>query len=429
MRLKSLTVWSALAILAATTACEKASPTRPTDSGSASAAAESVTDARTGATIIAARPSAPANQATIRWTDQPVTLTVTNGVTTGSTALVYSFQIASDANFNQIAFSVDNVAAGSGTTSVQSSKLAGSTTYYWRSRVNPSGNSGTGPYSAVRTFTMGPEVVLGVPVLASPINGGNAFSPLSLIITNVTRSGPVGRIVYTVQVASDAAFSNVIFSSDTPESPGETTTVAAAISGLNRGSTYYWRARAADQTNGITTAYSAAANFVAQAFDITKAKFWDNPPDAGSWPMTAHVNYVEFTGFSMRVDFDRRTGPNKWPNLIPPGFQGPLQYTLGMCRFIQNQWHCSAVVQFWEGRDLDSTAEPSRFWREWWYTGERWGPLADGVGPAEGETVGIFVGSGDLRFRSHTRATCPNICEISDVAMVPFTTGYAKYEF
>ena len=156
MRLKSLTVWSALAILAATTACEKASPTRPTDGGAASAAAESVTDARTGATIIAARPSAPANQATIRWTDQPVTLTVTNGVTTGSSALVYSFQVANDANFTQIAYSVDNVAAGSGTTSVQASKLAGSTTYYWRSRVSPAGSSGTGPYSAVRTFTMGP---------------------------------------------------------------------------------------------------------------------------------------------------------------------------------------------------------------------------------------------------------------------------------
>ena len=428
MRLKSLSVWSALAILAATTACEKASPTRPTESGAA-AAAESVTDARTGATIIAARPSAPANQATIRWTDQPITLTVTNGVTTGSTPLTYTFQVARDANFANVAYSKADIAAGSGTTSVQVSQLAGNTTYYWRTQANL--GSGTGPYSAVRTFNVGPEVVIGTPILASPVNGGTAFSPLSLVITNPARSGPVGRIVYTVQVAADAGFSNILFQGDQNESggAGETTTVTAAVSGLNRGSTYYWRARATDAANGITTAYSAGANFVAQAFDLRTAKFWDNPPDAGTWPMTAHVNYVEFTGFSMRVDFDKRTGPGKWPNLIPPGFQGPLQYTLGMCRFISNQWHCSAVVQFWEDRNLDDTAPPSRFWREWWYDGARWGPLADGVGPAEGEIVGIFVGAGDLRFRSYTRATCPNFCEISDVAMVPFTTGYAKYEF
>lgn len=427
MRLKSLTVWSALAILAATTACEKASPTRPTEGGAASAAAESVTDARTGATIIAARPSAPANQATIRWVDQPITLTVTNGVTTGSTPLTYTFQVARDAGFSSIAFSVNNVAAGSGTTSVKPTQLAGGATYYWRTQANL--GSATGPYSQVRSFTVGPEIVLGTPVLASPINGGNAFSPLSLVINNITRSGPVGRIVYSIQVASDAGFNNVLFSTDASEISGSTTTVTAAVSNLTRGATYYWRARASDPTNGITTAYSATANFVAQAFDLATAKFWDNPPDAGTWPMTAHVNYVEFTGFSMRVDFDKRTGPGKWPNLIPPGFQGPLQYTLGMCRFLQNQWHCSAVVQFWEGRDLDDTSPPSRFWREWWYDGQRWGPLADTVGPAEGEIVGIFVGAGDLRFRSYTRATCPNFCEISDVAMVPFTSGYAKYEF
>ena len=427
MRLKSLTVWSALAFLAATTACEKASPTRPTEVGGASTAAESVTDARTGATIIAARPTSPANQATIRWTDQPITLSVTNAVTTGSAPITYTVQVAGDAAFASIVWQRENVAPGGGSTSVQVATLGGSRTYYWRVQANSS--SGAGPYSQPRRFDVGPEVVLGTPVLASPINGATGFSPLSLVITNVTRSGPVGRIVYTVQVASDAAFGNVLFSTDAAEQSGiATTTVTAPVSGLAQGTTYYWRARATDATNGITTAY-AATSFVAQSFDLTRARFWDNPPDAGTWPMTAHVNYVEFTGFSMRVDFDKRTGPNKWPDLIPPGFQGPLQYTLGMCRFLQGGWHCSAVVQFWEGRDLDSTAEPSRFWREWWYDGARWGPLADSVGPAEGEIVGIFVGAGDLRFRSYTRATCPNFCEISDVAMVPFTRGYAKYEF
>jgi len=388
-----------------------------------------VTDARTGATVIAGKPASPAAGAQIQWAQQPITLTVTNGVTTGSSALTYTFEVATDAAFTHRAFLQENVAAGAGgTTSAALSRLAGSTTYYWRTQANTS--SGGGPYSAVRTFVVGPEVVLGTPVLASPVSGASAFSPVTLTINNVSRSGPVTVITYRVEVATDAGFGNMVYTTNATEQAGAQTSVTAAVGGLVFGSTYFWRARATDTGSGITTPFSNVANFVAQSFDITKAKFWDNPPDAGTWPMTARITYVEFTGFSMRVDFDKRkSGPGKWPNLPPPGFDGPLQYTLGMCRFLQGGWHCSAVVQFWEDRNLDDTAPPSRFWREWWYDGARWGPLADGVGPAEGEIVGVFVGSGDLRFRGHTRASCPNVCEISNVQMVPFTTGYAKYEF
>ena len=130
----------------------------------------------------------------------------------------------------------------------------------------------------------------------------------------------------------------------------------------------------------------------------------------------------------MRVDFDRRDGPNRWPDVVPPGWAGPIQYTVGMCRNIASQWHCSAVVHFWYGRSLDDTAPPSQFWREWWYDSARWGPLANNP-PQEGELVGVFVAAGDVRRRFFTRETCPRVCEISNVALVPFTSGYARYEF
>jgi hypothetical protein len=427
MRLKFVPVWSALALLAATAACEKASPTRPSDVDTASAAAETVTDARTGATIVAARPAAPVANAQIAFAAQPITLTVANGMTTGSSSLTYTFQVAADAGFTQMAFSRDNVPAGSGgTTSLAIDRLAGNRAYYWRVQAN---TSGPGPYSAVRSFTIGPEVVLGTPVLSSPANGASAFSPLTLTINNVSRSGPAGAISYRVEVAQNEAFSNVIFATDAPEQGGAQTTVTAAVSGLSDGATYFWRARATDTGNNITTDYSSPASFRAQSFNIQTAKFWDNPPDAGSWPVGARITYLEFTGGSMRVDFDRREGADRWPDVVPPGWTGALQYTLGLCRFVEGGWHCSAVVQFWHGRSLDETAPPSRFWREWWYDAARWGPLADLRGPAEGELVGVFVAAGDLRQRFFTRAQCPRVCEISNIAMVPFTTGYAKYEF
>ncbi len=427
MRLKSLTVWSALAILATTTACEKASPTRPTGVDTASAAAESVTDARTGATIIAARPAAPASNAQIRFAEQPITLSVANGVTTGSSALTYNFEVAGDAGFARKDYTREGVAANpGGTTSLTIDRLGGARTYYWRTQVVST--SGAGPYSAMRTFTVGPEVVLGTPVLASPINGATAFSPLQLSITNIARSGPAGPITYRVDVATDGSFGNLIYTTDAPEQPGGQTTVTAPVSGLTPGTTYYWRARASDATNDITTPYSGAGSFVAQTFNFAAAKIWDNPPDLGTWPVGAKITYLEFTGFSLRVDFDRREGPNRWPDVVPPGWAGALQYTLGLCRNVESAWHCSAVVQFWYGRGLDDTAPASRFWREWWYDGARWGPLATNP-PREGEMVGVFVAAGDLRQRGFTRATCPRVCEVSNVQLVPYTEGYAKYEF
>ena len=417
---------SAILVLVTATACEKASPTRPTDVDASGGVAASMTDARTGATIIAARPQSPAGGAEIAYASQPITLAVTNGVTTGNTPLTYTFEVAGDAGFNRLDYSKADVPAGSGTTSVVIDRLGGSRQYFWRVRANLP--SGPGPYSTVRTFTVGPEVVLGTPVLVNPVNGASAVAPLTLTIANITRSGPAGAIRYSVDVSDDAGFGRVLFSTEAAEQAGSQTNVTAAVSGLAPGSTYYWRARATDVTNNITTPYSTPASFVAQTFNFATARIWDNPSDLGTWPIGARITYLEFTGFSMRVDFDRREGPNRWPDVVPPGWNGALQYTLGMCRNIAGEWNCSAVVQFWYGRSLDETAPASRFWREWWYDGGRWGPLASNP-PQEGEMVGIFVAAGDLRQRGFTRASCPRVCEVSNVVLVPFTSGYAKYEF
>ena len=407
-------------------ACQKASPTRPSGDDTASASAASVTDARTGVTIIAARPASPANGVAIPWAQQPIALSVTNGVTSNSSALTYTFEISTDVSFAKIDLSKGNITAGNGTTGVTLDKLAGAKTYYWRVQVNPA--SGAGPYSTIRSFAVGPEVTLATPVLASPVNGAQSFSPVALTISNVARTGPAGAIVYTVDVARDSGFGSIVFNANVAEGGNGQTVVSIPASSLQNGVTYFWRAKATDGTNNITTGFSATASFVSQSFNFATAKMWDSPPDLAVWPETAKITAVDFTGSAMIVDFDRRDGPNRWPDQIPPGFSGPLEYTLGMCRFIEGGWHCAGVVEFWYNRPLDSTAEPSRFWREWWYDAARWGPLA-AVRPVEGELVGIFVGAGDLRGRTHTRATCPGLCERSNVQFVPFTEGFASYRY
>src|SRR5262249_681986 len=117
------------------------------------------------------------------------------------------------------------------------------------------------------------------------------------------------------------------------------------------------------------------------------------------------------------------------PDVTPRGWDGSLQYTLGMCVNISGHWYCSAVVQFWYGRELTASAPPSLVGREWFYDVGRWGPML-GYQPSQGETVGLFVGSGNLRDGgAFPQASCPRVCERSNVALVPWTNGVASYVF
>src|SRR5882757_2520204 len=98
MNLKSFGIGSALALLVAATACSKSSPTRPSD-GTASGQTTSVTDATTGVTLTSPSLVTPTANQQFKNVEQPVTLTIKNAVTSGTTALTYTFEVASDAAF------------------------------------------------------------------------------------------------------------------------------------------------------------------------------------------------------------------------------------------------------------------------------------------------------------------------------------------
>ena len=156
--------------------------------------------------------------------------------------------------------------------------------------------------------------------------------------------------------------------------------------------------------------------------DVAGARVYGSPGDIMRWPVTARIQSVTFTPVGFPTRFDRMSGPNRWPDEITPGWAGPLQYTLGMCLRSKTgaQWDCSAVVQFWYGRqdaDPNSTAAPYSVDREWFYDANRWGPLAY-RNPAPGEVVGIFVVRGDAR------GNVPPNRERSNVAAVIWGTNY-----
>jgi hypothetical protein len=164
-------------------------------------------------------------------------------------------------------------------------------------------------------------------------------------------------------------------------------------------------------------------------FDLHQAIIVNSPRDLADWPEGARITNVTFTGEAFHVDFDRRQGAGKWPEMTPPGWSGGIQYTLGMCVDNHDQWFCSAVVQFWDGRSLDDSTPPSYVGRNWFYDG-RWAPIL-GYQPSDGETVGLWVGSGNLRDGAgFTAASCPRVCERSNVAMVTWqNSGFAEYTY
>src|SRR3954453_23772763 len=104
MTLKSLRIWSALGLLAMSIGCTKTSPTRPSDGASAGQGA-SVTDATTGVTLTTPTLVTPTVNQQFKNVEQPITLTVKNAVTSGSTMLTYTFDVASEAAFSNKVFS------------------------------------------------------------------------------------------------------------------------------------------------------------------------------------------------------------------------------------------------------------------------------------------------------------------------------------
>jgi len=433
MSLKSLTLWSALAALVVAAACSDpktpASPSSSTTGAATSASSGTSTGGVSGATGVsstAPTPVSPADNAQIKNVNQPVTLVVGNAVATSSATPTYSFDVASDAAFGTKVASKDGVAAGgNGQTSVTLEKLAANQKYFWRARLAVGGAAGAS--SAVRSFTIGPQVTLATP---TPVSPGAVSSVPTLAVNNVGRSGPVDRVFYQFDLSDSPSFNRILFTTNSPGVPengsGAQTFVQVPTSAIPAGgtATFYFRVRASDPANGVTTAFSDPISFVYQAFNIADATMVDSPYDFASWTENSTITSIIFSPDAFQVDFDRRTGANRYGDV---GFgSGSLQYTLGGCFNISGHWYCSAVVQFWYGRELTASTPPSYVGRNWFYDG-RWGPLL-GHQPDDNELVGLFICPGNCR--DVTDGSRSIAKERSNIALVPWVNnGFVTYVF
>ncbi|MCG3119987.1 MAG: hypothetical protein ALAOOOJD_02549 [bacterium] len=120
--------------------------------------------------------------------------------------------------------------------------------------MNATNAGGTTAWSEVWSFT---TIVAApaVPTLASPANGAIGVSTTPVLSWNAAS----GADSYGLEVATDAAFTNIVISQT-----GLTTTAFNVTTALAHNTPYFWRVNATNA--GGTTAWSEAWNFTTIAY-------------------------------------------------------------------------------------------------------------------------------------------------------------------
>lgn len=134
--------------------------------------------------------------------------------------------------------------------------------------------------------------------------------------------------------------------------------------------------------------------------DLTSVIIFNSPPDIASWPVTSQI-----TGLVMRPSASPTPGlafsfstQDTWPNAIPAGWQGGVQYTVWAVVNIGGQWYTSGFIEMWKGRPNTGAPILTDFASNWAYDA-RWGPM-NGHHPVVGEQMGFFLSAGDARGRT-----------------------------
>jgi hypothetical protein len=158
---------------------------------------------------------------------------------------------------------------------------------------------------------------------------------------------------------------------------------------------------------------------VTDAIDLSRADLHASP-DVRAWPITTAITRLDF-GKDVAVTFDKQA---TWPEVIPAGWDGGIQYTLWLFLQIQGVWHGAAVLAFWKGGVNGGDVTQGRQVALNWLYPSGFGPLQF-VQPGAGESVGFMVTAGNARFDAVT----PSLSERSNVVLVPFPSQHQTFTF
>jgi hypothetical protein len=196
-----------------------------------------------GVQISAPKLLEPSAGAQIPGDKQPITLLLENSSSNGPRPLNYSFEVASDSNFNNLVFIREGVSPGdNGRTALTLPNALGTGRgYFWRAKAQDGAN--TGPYASMVGFNVFTPVSFDKPVPVSPVGGVKltTYTP-EFVFNNAPRAGSPGLVTYVIEVAANSSFSALVAAWQFPEQTNQTK--FTAVSGLPQSSQLYWRARA-----------------------------------------------------------------------------------------------------------------------------------------------------------------------------------------
>ncbi len=129
--------------------------------------------------------------------------------------------------------------------------------------------------------------------------------------------------------------------------------------------------------------------------DLSTAVVHSSPADIASWPITTRIERLTMRpGQDHGLSF-QFSGNQTWPDYVPPGWDGPIQYTVWAGVRVNGRWHMAGFIQMWRSRP--STGAPIvAQWRDWAYDENRWGPMARHR-PQVGEEMVFFLSAGNAR--------------------------------
>jgi hypothetical protein len=164
---------------------------------------------------------------------------------------------------------------------------------------------------------------------------------------------------------------------------------------------------------------AAQGRLPGDAIDMSQVKVYNSPADVASWPVTTAITQLVMRPRGVYPDGISLTfsAQQTWPDYWPPGWDGPLQYTVWAVVRINGQWYTSGFIQMWRTRASTGAPILTDFAINWAYD-SRWGPMA-GYQPQVGEQMGFFVTAGNARGVS----TVTSVRERSNVVLVSLPAG------
>lgn len=147
----------------------------------------------------------------------------------------YEIQVSTNSTFTNIVASSTTLT----TNSYNYTGLVNATKYYWRVRAK--NTEGTGLYSTISEFT----TLIAAPTLVSPAN--NATN-INSVTGTLTWTAPSTSTLHRVQIATDAAFNNIVVNQN------DITTTSYTYSNLQGMTAYYWRVYSYNANNSGTWA-------------------------------------------------------------------------------------------------------------------------------------------------------------------------------